>query len=550
MRLSVRRGLSACALVSAFLLTATAGAQAAAPSAFSTAALAAAAPPAGFQESAVWSGLSNPTAIRFADDGRVFVAEQGGLIKVFDNVDDPTATIYADLRTNVHWFWDRGMLGMELDPQFTTGGPTSTSSTRTTPGSASRRPTWGDACPSPPGPTGDGCVVSGRLSRLTAPSRPSSSTTGASSTRATRSGSIAFGADGALYASARRRRELQLRRLRPGRQPVNPCGDPASNPNNPTPPSAEGGALRSQDVRTTADPTTLDGSIIRVNPDTGAAMPDNPNAASSDPNPRRIIAHGLRNPFRITFRPGHERCLRRRRRLEHLGGDQPRAEPGRARRELRLALLRGRRADVELRQPQPEPLRVALHRDRHQRGHAAAPRVQPRVEGRDETCPTGDLVDLRVRLLRRRHLPGRVQRGALLRRLLAQLHLGDVPGRERVPDPDTAEVVHQRGRRPCRPAGRPRGRPVLRRPHRRHDPPRPLAHAERRADRPRGGHPDERIGAAHGPVQRQRLDPTPRASALSYAWDLDGDGAFDDSHDRDALLHLLAARAPTPRACG
>ena len=33
-------------------------------------------------------------------------------------------------------------------------------------------------------------------------------------------------------------------------------------------------------------------------------MPDNPNAFSPDPNLRRIIAYGLRNPFRITVRPG------------------------------------------------------------------------------------------------------------------------------------------------------------------------------------------------------------------------------------------------------
>ena len=31
--------------------------------------------PAGFQESIVFSGLQNPTAVRFAPDGRVFVAE-------------------------------------------------------------------------------------------------------------------------------------------------------------------------------------------------------------------------------------------------------------------------------------------------------------------------------------------------------------------------------------------------------------------------------------------------------------------------------------------
>jgi hypothetical protein len=71
-----------------------------------------------------------------------------------------------------------------------------------------------------------------------------------------------------------------------------------------TPPTAQGGALRSQDLRTTGDPTSLDGAILRVNPDTGAASAGNPNAASSDLNARRIVAHGLRNPFRITVRPG------------------------------------------------------------------------------------------------------------------------------------------------------------------------------------------------------------------------------------------------------
>ena len=71
-----------------------------------------------------------------------------------------------------------------------------------------------------------------------------------------------------------------------------------------TPPTAEGGALRSQDVRTTGDPAGLDGAILRVDPATGAGLPDNPMASSSDPNARRIVAYGLRNPFRITTRPG------------------------------------------------------------------------------------------------------------------------------------------------------------------------------------------------------------------------------------------------------
>ena len=33
-------------------------------------------------------------------------------------------------------------------------------------------------------------------------------------------------------------------------------------------------------------------------------MAGNPNIGSADPNARRIVAHGFRNPFRITVRPG------------------------------------------------------------------------------------------------------------------------------------------------------------------------------------------------------------------------------------------------------
>jgi len=72
----------------------------------------------GFQETVVFSGLTQPTVVRFASDGRVFVAEKSGLIKVFDNLSDTTPTTFADLRTNVHNFWDRGLLGMALHPSF------------------------------------------------------------------------------------------------------------------------------------------------------------------------------------------------------------------------------------------------------------------------------------------------------------------------------------------------------------------------------------------------------------------------------------------------
>jgi glucose/arabinose dehydrogenase len=266
----------------------------------------AAAPP-GITESVVWSGLNAPTAISFAPDGRVFVAEKAGRIKVFDSLADPTPTIWADFNVAVHDYWDRGFLGMALDPGFTTGRPYvyALYPYNKAPNS-STVPRWPDGCPTPPGGTDDGCVVTGRLSRFTSNGAetvliedfcqqyPSHSV-----------GSLAFGADGALYVSSGDGASFNWADYGQDGNPVNPCGDPPAGAGGAmTPPTAEGGALRSQDVRTTSDPTSLDGAILRVNPDNGQALPDNPNAGSSDPNARRIIAYGLRNPFRLTIRPG------------------------------------------------------------------------------------------------------------------------------------------------------------------------------------------------------------------------------------------------------
>jgi glucose/arabinose dehydrogenase/PKD repeat protein len=282
--------------------------------------------PSGFQESVVFSGLSNPTTVQFSKDGRVFVAEKSGLIKVFDNLSDTTPTTFADLRTNVHNFWDRGMLGMVLDPNFPTNPYVYVLYTHDA-AIGGTAPRWGqpgvtsDGCPTPPGATQDGCVVSGRLSRLTAdvdtntmsgPERvliegwcqqyPSHSV-----------GSLVFGSDGALYVSGGDGASFGFADYGQGGgstgspTPKNPCGDPPGGVGATlTPPTAQGGSLRSQDLRTSGDPVGLNGAILRVDPATGNALPNNPLISNSNPNARRIIAHGLRNPFRQTLvaRPG------------------------------------------------------------------------------------------------------------------------------------------------------------------------------------------------------------------------------------------------------
>jgi hypothetical protein len=59
--------------------------------------------------------------IEFAPDGTVFVAKKGGEIKVFDSASDTTPSAFGTgLATAVHDFWDRGLLGLALDPQFPT----------------------------------------------------------------------------------------------------------------------------------------------------------------------------------------------------------------------------------------------------------------------------------------------------------------------------------------------------------------------------------------------------------------------------------------------
>ena len=271
-------------------------------------------------ESTAFSGLSNPSALAVAPDGRVFVGEKSGVIKVFDGLGDTTPTTFADLSTETYNFWDRGLLGLTVDPQFSSGRPYvyALYTLDKAPGAAETTiPRWGtvgvggDPCPTPPGATADGCLVSGRLARLTV---------GAGSTMSAKTdlitdwcqqypshsvGDVAVGGDGALYVSAGDGASFNFVDFGQDGNPVNPCGDPPAVVGGAmTSPTAEGGALRSQDARTTSDPAGLDGSLLRIDPDTGAGLPGNPFAASPDGNQRRIAAFGFRNPFRLTVRPG------------------------------------------------------------------------------------------------------------------------------------------------------------------------------------------------------------------------------------------------------
>ena len=393
--------------------------------------------PPGFTETTVWSGLGDPTALRFAPDGRVFVASKSGIINVFDDLGDTTPTQFADLRSRVHDFWDRGLLGLALDPGFTSGRPYVyvLYAYDKAPNSA-QQPRWGDGCPTPPGATDDGCVITGRLSRLNAAGTetvliedfcqqyPSHSV-----------GTIDFGPDGMLYVSS---------------------GDGASfnwadygqdgNPGDPPP------AIRRRRAvpcarRTSARPRTARDARRcdpARGPDTGAAPPGNPAIGNADPQRRRIVAYGLRNPFRFTFRPGTGEIW-----SGDVGWDTDeeinRSPDRHAVPQLRLALLRGAG-----RQGAYDGLNLTLCETLYSAGTATAPyfsynHSEKVVAGRE--LHDRLVVDLRPAFYTADVFPPPTRR-ALLQRLLAQLHLGHGPRRRRAPGPRHAPDVPRRRRRP------------------------------------------------------------------------------------------------------
>jgi len=268
---------------------------------------------AGFQDEPVITGLEEPSNFRFASDGRVFVAEKTGKILVYDDIEDETPQLFADMRSKVYDTGDRGILGLALDPSFPTKPYVYVLYTYDhILGDPAPPPKWGSAGtsgdPCPELRESDACVVSGRLVRLTAEGDHAAGgaltpleqplVEGWCQQFSSHSiGDLQFGPEGALFASGGDGASFSHVDHGQLGDPENPCGDPPD----------EGGALRAQDVRTPADPTGLNGAVIRIDPETGEGWPGNPFASSPDANARRIVAFGLRNPFRFVIDPAtHE----------------------------------------------------------------------------------------------------------------------------------------------------------------------------------------------------------------------------------------------------
>jgi glucose/arabinose dehydrogenase len=281
--------------------------------------------PPGFQDETVFEGIEQPTNFRFAPDGRVFVATKPGEILVYENVNDPTPTVFADLRGDVYDNGDRGLLGIELDPKFEEGRPY-----------VYALYTWDHVLGEPwnpsepeygtPGVSGDpgcpsqnssgSCLVGGRLVRLTeAPLSPNHALEEGGRPKEEELlqgwcqqfsshsiGELRFGPEGALYVSGGDGAAYEsIPDYGQLGTPPNPCGDAPTvkgvAPSEAQRHEAQGGSLRAQNLK------VLNGAILRIDPDTGAPYPGNPLLGNGNGNAERTVAKGFRNPFRFTFDP-------------------------------------------------------------------------------------------------------------------------------------------------------------------------------------------------------------------------------------------------------
>jgi glucose/arabinose dehydrogenase len=198
--------------------------------------------PSGFSEQR-FTGITNPTALAFAPDGRVFVSQQCGQIRIIKNgalVSAPFASVSVSCSD------ERGLHSIAFDPNFASNGFVYVRYTRSSP-------------------------TNNVIGRLTA-SPPSSDTATSNSptvlftvpfngNRFHHGGGLVVGNDGMLYSS---------------------FGDHQSG-------SGQG-------------TSNLWGKVIRINRD-GSIPGDNPFPSASGNN-RAIWANGFRNPFTLAIQRG------------------------------------------------------------------------------------------------------------------------------------------------------------------------------------------------------------------------------------------------------
>ena len=199
-----------------------------------------------FTESRVVSGLTNPMDMEFAPDGRLFVAEQAGKVRIARS--NGTLVTFLDISSKVDSTGERGLMAVAFDPNFSTNHYVYLHYTRkaTTTTSVHNRVVRVTA-------SGDRAVVGSEklIFRLNNHDDPHHM-----------GGAIDFGMDRKLYIST---------------------GDNVGG-----------------NTQTLAN---LLGKMLRINKD-GTIPTGNPFYSTASGNNRAIWALGLRNPFKFAVQPG------------------------------------------------------------------------------------------------------------------------------------------------------------------------------------------------------------------------------------------------------
>lgn len=257
-----------------------------------------------FVEEIVLRDLPISTAMAFANPERAYLALKVGIVRVVDK-GKLLSTPFIDLQPIVNKTTDRGLLGIAVDPDFPqrpfiylsyvydppgsiadSGEPRVIQIARIT-ADASKDYTVALAGSlevlvgrnstlenmAPPVPLGDPNIPerASCMSGLTMEGIPTQDCIACDATSHT-AGTLMFGPNRALYAS---------------------LGDGADYSG----PTRVG--LRTQNI------DSLSGRVLRINPDTGNGLKDNPWYQPDSPrsNRSRTWSYGFRNPFRITVRP-------------------------------------------------------------------------------------------------------------------------------------------------------------------------------------------------------------------------------------------------------
>ncbi|MEO5742190.1 MAG: PQQ-dependent sugar dehydrogenase [Vicinamibacterales bacterium] len=198
--------------------------------------------PTGFTDTPIASGLNKPTAMALATDGRLFVCEQGGALRVIKN---NTLLPAPFVSLTVSSVGERGLLGVAFDPNFALNGFVYVYYTALTPTIHNRVSRFTAA--------GDIAVAGSETILLDLETLSATNHNG---------GAIHFGQDGKLYVGVGE----------------NAVGSNAQSLNNRL------------------------GKMLRINAD-GSIPPDNPFFTTATGANRAIWALGLRNPFTFAFQP-------------------------------------------------------------------------------------------------------------------------------------------------------------------------------------------------------------------------------------------------------